>query len=304
MSETLRNVIYIFLKSDDQLFRLYFGDLIQFFIDEVSFVAILFAGATSYSIVIFYILHYLPVDQLKWINIFNAIEGKQSFIQSKIILRKSAKKLIRFASILLNFILICCFLTVIIAGINFNFLSFHKLSFKNFILCSLPWQVLTNLWIYYVMGYTFVGLFMAIICLYYQLRLHQLDFVVNKLMLKGKKRMFNKSIMKFISEYIEIINEIDKFDKFASKQIFVLILNASTVVFQVYNLIFIKMSQNATLGQLTASFDIIFLIAFIILNALRIPNQFEKNKRNLISLMYQKNIQINTKIKVNLILII
>ena len=45
---------------------------------------------------------------------------------------------------------------------------------------------------------------------------------------------------------------------------------------------------------------IFLLISLIILNAIRIPNQFHKNKDNLIRLLYYKNLEIQSKIKVQI----
>ena len=42
------------------------------------------------------------------------------------------------------------------------------------------------------------------------------------------------------------------------------------------------------------------LILLIILNAIRIPNQFHKNKDDLIILFYYKNLEIQSKIKVKI----
>ena len=52
------------------------------------------------------------------------------------------------------------------------------------------------------------------------------------------------------------------------------------------------------LAHHAAVIDILSVITIIILNAIRIPNQFYRNKRNLKLLIYKKNLQIKTKIKV------
>ena len=101
ISNILRNLAYTFMNSNDQLFRLFCGDLIQFVLKEVSYVAITFVGVTSYATAMFCLFHYSSVNYLKWLNIFDSIEGKQSFIKSKILITKSAKKLIRFSLFLL-----------------------------------------------------------------------------------------------------------------------------------------------------------------------------------------------------------
>ena len=58
VSNILRNLVYTFLNSNDQLFRLFCGDLIQFALNQISFVAISFVGFTSYSLAIFCMFHY------------------------------------------------------------------------------------------------------------------------------------------------------------------------------------------------------------------------------------------------------
>lgn len=45
----LRNLIYIFMNSTDQMFRLYLGDLIQFVSDDTSFISIAFTGISCYG---------------------------------------------------------------------------------------------------------------------------------------------------------------------------------------------------------------------------------------------------------------
>ena len=52
------------------------------------------------------------------------------------------------------------------------------------------------------------------------------------------------------------------------------------------------------LAHHAAVIDILSVITIIILNAIRIPNQFNRNKRNLKLLIYKKNFQIKTQIKV------
>ena len=45
----LRNLVYTFMDSTDQMFRLYLGDLIQFVSDDTSFIAIAFTGISCYG---------------------------------------------------------------------------------------------------------------------------------------------------------------------------------------------------------------------------------------------------------------
>ena len=88
----LRYLVYTFLDPNDQMFRLYCGDLIEFADGETAFISIAAMAYTAYSTVVFLMFQYLPVNQFKWFNIFNAIEGKQSFVTNKIFMKKSAKK--------------------------------------------------------------------------------------------------------------------------------------------------------------------------------------------------------------------
>ena len=108
----LRNFLYIILNPNDQIFRLCCGDLTEFADAETVFIAIACVGGfslvyhwfiTGFSTSIFCLFHYSSVNRLKWLNIFNAVEGKQSFVKSKILMTKSAKKLIRICLIFTTF---------------------------------------------------------------------------------------------------------------------------------------------------------------------------------------------------------
>ena len=300
ISNILRNLVYTFMNSTDQLFRLFCGDLIQFAVKEVSYMAITFVGITSYATAMFCLFHYSEVNQLKWLNIFDAIEGKQSFIESKILITKSAKKLIRFSLFLFNLCISSCLLIPTVCAISFVILPFQKLSFEHFFLYALPWNIFTVFWAIYTKGYPFASLFITIICYYYQLRLNQVDVYVNWLLKQKRFQKFNQRIMKVLNEYIEIMTEVNQFNKFASKVLFFLfVFNASTIVFILYNLIYVKLTAIAMLGHYVVVIDILFVITIIILNAIRIPNQFNRNKRNLKLLIYKKNLQIKTQIKVS-----
>lgn len=66
-----------------------------------------------------------------------------------------------------------------------------------------------------------------------------------------------------------------------------------------YTIEFVNLtSQIAVFGHQVIAFGILFVIITIILNVLRIPNQLERNKRNLISLIYKKNLPIKIRMKV------
>ena len=239
------------------------------------------------------------MNQLKWLNIFNAIQGKQSFVESRILMTKSAKKLIRSSLFLLTFSIIISRLSIITSIFAVTFVTIEKLSFQNF-LFSLPWNILTDIWAFYANGFTCVSLFITIICYYYQLRLDQVDVYVNWLLKLQHFKLYNQRIMKVLNEYTEIIAGIHQFNKFAMKIIFYLFLfNALTIVFILYNLIYVKLTAITMFGHYVVVVNILSLIAIIFLNAIRIPNQLQWNKQNLISLIYKKNLFIKTKIKVN-----
>ena len=249
------------LNSNDQFFRLFCGDLIEFALNEASYVAISFVGFTSYSLAIFCLFHYSPINQLKWLNIFNAIEGKQSFIEQKIFLSKSAKKLIRFSLNLLLFNIVLLFFARIVCDFNFFFFSLKKLSFKHWFLYALPWIIFTDLWTKYTGRYTLASLFITIICYYYQFRLKQIDFYVNWLLKQKNFRIPNQRIVNVLNGYVKIIIEINQFNKFASKVIFALLaFNISTVVFIVYNLIYVNLTQIVKFGHQFVAFGILSLI--------------------------------------------
>ena len=301
VSNILRNLVYTFFNSNDQKFRLFCGDLIQFAVEikEVSYVTITMVGSASYATAMFCLFHYSSVNQLKWFNIFNAIEGKQSFVKSKILMTKSGKKLIRLSLFLFIFSIIFSRLSTITSTFILTFVTIQKLSFENF-LFSLPWNILTDIWAFYAAGYIFASLFITIICYYHQLRFNQLDVYVNWLLKLKHFKFYNQRIKKVLNEYTEIITEVNQFNKFASKVLFYLFLfNALTIVFIVYNLIYVKLTTIAMFGHYVVATDILSLIGIIILNAIRIPNQLEWNKRNLNSLIYKKNLFVKTKIKVN-----
>ena len=190
MSNVIRNLIYTFMNSDDQYFRLFCGDLLQFMVGnlsyKVSYVAIMLAGAGTFATAMFTQYHYSPINQLKWLNILNAIEGRQSFVEMKILLRRSAKKLIRFSLIVLLTVIICTYFTGIVGSFVWGIPSFQKLSFKHFVL-SIPWQIFTDVWMFYVGAYNCFCLFITIICCYYQLRIYELDVYAKKMVIEKEE---------------------------------------------------------------------------------------------------------------------
>ena len=72
------------------------------------------------------------------------------------------------------------------------------------------------------------------------------------------------------------------------------------MVFLIYNLIYLELTTITLFGHQMLSIDMFLLILLIILNAIRIPNQFHKNKDDLIILFYYKNLEIQSKIKVKI----
>ena len=70
------------------------------------------------------------------------------------------------------------------------------------------------------------------------------------------------------------------------------------MVFLIYNLIYVKLSFVTLFGHQLVVCDILLTLSLIIINAIKIPNQFDENKRNLIKLMYDKKLAIKNKMKV------
>ena len=303
VSDVIRNLVYTFTNSKDQYFRLFCGDLFQFAVGlsyEEKYTTILLAGGGSFATAMFMQYHYSPISQLKWLNILNAIEGKQSFVEMKILLKRSAKKLIRFSLIVLLMVIIGTYFTGFVGLFSWGIPSFQKLSFKYFLL-SIPWQIFTDVWAFYVSAYNLICLFITIICCYYQLRIYDLNVYAIWLLKQKNFKMLDQRIIRLLKEYVNIIAEIHQFNKFASKTIFFLFFfDASTIAFIAYNLIFVNLSSPARIGHSTATFDVLFMVTFITLNLLKIPNQLDRNNRNL-KLLICKNLQIKTKIKVVII---
>ena len=83
-----RCLTYTIWNEEDQSTRLYGDDLVTFFGLNSKFFAIPQAGVTLYLLAFSYLLYYSPVNQLIWLNTLNSIEGKQSFVESKIFIEK------------------------------------------------------------------------------------------------------------------------------------------------------------------------------------------------------------------------
>ena len=134
----LRNLFYVFMDSSDRMFRLYCGDLIQFADGQTLLISIVVMGYTCFATAIFLMYQYSPVNQMNWLNIFNEIEGKQSFVKSKIFVKKSAKKLVKLSLIFMSLSTASIYMLVISVLIIFVILPFENLPIKPFLLYALP----------------------------------------------------------------------------------------------------------------------------------------------------------------------
>ena len=294
----LRGPLYIFLNSDDVLFRLYFGDLVQFNAKSTVIISITFCSLACYSTAIFCLFNFCPVNHFKWLNIFNAIEGRQSFIDNKILLKKSAKKLIRFSLILLTSITAILYINILTSISVLSYNTFISLSLKHF-LFAVPWLITNAIWTFYSGGYSLTSSLITIICYYYKLRLHQLNVYVIWHFKRKQFKYFNQHIERLLNEYNKIINEINQFNKFASKLLFFLFLFIASInIFMIYNIIYVKLKPNIMYGHLVIILNLSCLISLIILNAIRITNQAHRNKNKLMSLIFMEQLKITNKIKV------
>ena len=295
----VRNMLYTFMDSNDQMLRLYFGDLIQFGSHQTSFIAIAFTGISCFGTSMFCLLRYTKLEHLKWLKVFNSIEGSINFVSNKILIFKSAEKLIRFSLILLALSVSSSYITTFTCGFVFIFFCFQKLRFTYSLLYALPWIIINTIWAFYCSGYSITSWFITIVCYYYKLRLNQLNVHLCLLLKRKKFSRINQHIDWLLHEYLEIVNEIHHFNKFVSKLIFFLfIFEVSTMVFLIYNLIYVKLSFVTLFGHQLVVCDILLTCLLIIISAIKIPNQFDKNKRNLIMLLYNKKLAIKNKIKV------
>ena len=293
-------LFYIFWNEDDQLSRLYYGDLTQFFGLNSKFYSIPQAGISFYSLAIFFLFQYLIVNQLSWLKIFNSIQGKKTFVSSKIFLSKSVKNLIRLSLIV---VIICTYIIYsvpIFVLIYYLFLTFTNLTWNQFISYAVPWIINDTIWVHLDCCYFYASLIVIIICYYYELRLNQLNVYVD-LYLKHKRfNRINQQIDKLLTEYTEIITEMNQFNKFVSKVIFYLLLFcSSTFVFLIYNMIYVKIDLFMYLLYIVFCSNFSSVIILIVLSTIRIANEFNRNKCNLIKLNYIKNLAIKNKIKVS-----
>ena len=296
----LKCLFYIFWDEDDPLIRLYGGNLEYFFGSNVSYYAVFEAGATLYCVAAFCLFQYSPVSQLNWLKVFNSIQGKKTFASSKILMAKSAKNLIRFSLIIITLFSAINYTTPIYGGFYFMFIPFKYITFQQFIFYALPWGLVDAIWILLGTYYYFAGLTILIICYYYELRLNQLDVYVNRYLKRKRFNQINQQVNKLLDEYIDVINEIDQFNKFVSKLVFfLLLLCSSTLVFLIYNMIYVKIEWIVYILYILFSNQVGIVILIIVLTTIRIASKFQRNKRNLMKLNYVKNLKVKNTIKVS-----
>ena len=233
-------------------------------------------------------------------KVFNPINGTIDFVSNKILLRKSAKKLIRSSLIILTLSVVILYLTTIMSVLVFIFFSFRKLHFTfNFLLYAMPWVLTNTIWVFYCSGYHIISWFISIPCYHYTLRIYQLDYHLGLVLKRKRFQRINKYINWLLDHYSEIFNEINELNTIAQKLLFFFFFFLiSTMVFLIYNLIYIKLSFVSWFGHQIVVCDILLTSSIIILNATKITNQLDKNKRNLIKLLYNEKVEIKKKIKV------
>ena len=169
-------------------------------------------------------LFYSPVNHLNWLNTLNSIEGKQSFVQSKIFIQKSAKKLIRFSLFLIINGMSFNYFTLFFAMFCSLFFTLISLTLKLFIFLAVPWSCVVIVWLYHKCSYGFASLIIIVTGYCYQLRLHQLDLYINLYLKRRKFIRINQQIDKILFDFAEIITGIYQFNKFVSKLIFFILL--------------------------------------------------------------------------------
>ena len=177
-----------------------------------------------------------------------------------------------------------------------------KLNLSEFFIYALPWSMIDAIWTLLACQYFFAGLIIFIICYYYELRLDQLDIYVNGYLKRKQFNRINQQMSKLLAEYSEVINEINQFNKFCSKLIFFLLLFcSSTLVFLIYNMIYVKIDWLMCMFYILFSGNESTLIIVMLLSTIRIASKFKRNKRNLTKLIQIKTLLIKNKIKVILL---
>ena len=296
----LKCLFYTFWNEDNPLIRMIGGNLEQFFGSNILYFAIFQTGASLNCTTTFYLFHYLPVSHLNWLKVFNPIEGKESFVESKIFMAKSAKNLIRFSLIFVIIFSAIDHITPIFGGFYFFFIPFKHITFKQFIFYGVPWALVDTIWLILGCYYNFAGLIILIICYYYELRLNQLDVYVGLNLKRKRFNRINEQIGKILVEYVDVINEINQFNKFVSKLIFFLLLcSSSTLAFIIYNMIYVKIEWIMYILFTVFSGYVSLTIVLIMLSTIQIASKYQRSKRNLIKLNYIKSLKIKNRIKVS-----
>ena len=294
-----RSLIYIFWDNNDQFIRLYAGDIIQFFGSNTVYITIPQAGLSLYALAIFCLFQYSPIEQMKWLIMLNAIEGKDSFINSNLFTTKSANRLIKLSLIVTIYCTTLIFFTPFFVFFNFMFFSSLKLNLNQILMYVLPWAIVDTIWVHHMVSYGFISLIVLIICYYYELRLYQLDMYTKWYLKINQFNKINQQINKLLVEYDSLIEEVHQLNKFVSKVIFYVgMFCSSTVVFLIYNMIYYKMDPIMLTFYLVFSSNVAVIITAFIIRTFRFASQFRKNKSNLIALCYIENIQIQTRFKV------
>ena len=221
-------------------------------------------------------------------------------MSNKILLTKSAKKLIRCSLIIFILSVVILYLTTITCVLVFIFFSLRELHFTfNFLLYAMPWVLINTIWVFYCSGYHIISWLISIPCYHYTLRIYQLDYHLDLVLKRKRFQHMNKYMNWLLDHYIEIFNEINQLNTFVSKLLFsFFFFLISTMVFLIYNLIYVKLSFISWFGHQIVVCDILLTSSIIILNAIKITNQLDKNKRNLIRLLYYEKLEIKKKIKV------
>ena len=295
----LRCLFYIFWNEDDQLVRTYAGNLEVFFGLNTIYFAIPQAGATIYVIIMFCLFQYSPINHLNWLKVFNAIEGRQSFVKSKIFMEKSANNLIRFTLIMIMFFSLSNHITPIYSFFFFMFFPLTNLNFQQFILYAFPWVLINTIWVMIGCFYFFASLIILIICYYYELRLNQLYVYVNLYLKRKNFKQINKQVSNLLSQYSDVINEIHQFNKFVSKLIFFLLLCcSSTLLFLFYNMVYVEIDFLLYVFYILFSGNLSLVITVVLMRTIRIGIKFGKNKCNLTKLSFIKYLTVKNKIKV------
>ena len=219
-------------------------------------------------------------------------------------MEKSAKNFIRFTLIIISISSAITQITPISVCFFYMSFSFINITLKQFILYALPYSLINSLWVLFACTNLFASLLILIICYYYEIRLNQLDIYVNLYLKRKRFNRINRQVINILSEYTEVITEINDFNKFSSKITFYLLLCcSSTQTFLIYNMIYVKIGWLLYLLYILFSWNVCSVIVVNVLSTIRISRKFQQNKRNLVRLSFVKNMAIRNRFKVSLIFI-